>query len=79
MYQYEDIDEDRHPGWDGQPWFQITWMSARPEQPLALDEFLDIWADEPGVAEFVNGEPPIGEAKEFDVGCVSNLTVKRVA
>jgi hypothetical protein len=82
-YHY-DIDpaetEERHLGWDGQPVFQIHWLlAARPEQPLPQDEFLEVWGDEPGMSEFVNGEPRIGAAQEFDVGCNSNLRVTRVA
>jgi hypothetical protein len=65
--------------WDS-PLYQIHWLlSSQPEEPLPVDEFLEIWGDEPGMVEFVNDEPPIGATQEFDVGCNSNLTVKRVA
>lgn len=70
---------DRGFRWDS-PLYQIHWLlSAQPEEPLPVDEFLELYANEPAMLEFVNSEPRIGAEKMFDVGCVSNLRVKRVA
>lgn len=62
------------------PLFQVHWLMCQvPEDALPLDEFLALYGDADDMVEFVTSDPQVGDERLFDVGCVSTLSVRRIA